>query len=161
MSTSSQSERLRKKLHLKEYLGELGRLLGRVVQEEELGSLAQVTTIRAAALKFDTQPAISHDIPFTERKSDRFVRFIQCLSEANPSHVYVWTPRTILCGVILVPSLNAIKLDFDFDINHEGVLVFLTSDLSDRLLLDFSTTDMNEQRLNIELQGRYWSRVSY
>ena len=75
--------------------------------------------------------------------------------------VYLWTPRTIDCGVLLVPSLDVVKFDFDFDVNEEGILVLLSSDLVDRLLLDFSKSCTGEERMTVESQGINWMHVDY
>lgn len=161
MTSPYLSQRLRQNLYKKQYLEELGALLGRAVLQEELGSLEHVKTIREALQKLDGQPVTSCEIPFAERKTDRFKRFIQRLIEANPSPVYVWTEHSIDCGLLLVPSLSEIKFDFDFSINADGVFVFRTSDLCDRLLLDFSISHTNEQILQIETQGEHWLDVVY
>ena len=81
--------------------------------------------------------------------------------DVNPSSIYVWTPRTIDCGALLVTSLAEIKFDFDFAINDEGILAFTTSDLADSLLLDFSNTSAGEEVLLVETQGPNWASVVY
>lgn len=53
-------------------------------------------------------------------------------------------------------SLAEIKFDFDFAINDEGILSFTTSDLTDKLLLDFSSTPEGEQVMTVETQGPNW-----
>ena len=73
----------------------------------------------------------------------------------------MWTQRTIDCGVLLVPALMAIRWDFDFAVNEEGILAFVTGDLADRLLLDFSELPTGEQRMKIETQGVNWEGVTY
>lgn len=161
MATSSLSEKLRQKLHLKEYLQELEALTGRAVQAGELGSLEQVATIRQIVQKFDAQPVVAFETAFSDRTSERFKRFVERLRNANSSPVYVWTPRTISCGALIVSSLDAVQFGFDFAINKEGILVFLTSDLEDRLLLDFSTTPTGEQCMRVETQGTNWAKIAF
>lgn len=161
MSSPSLSDRLRQKLHLKRYLEELGALTGRSVQADELGSLEQAAAMRMAAQRFDAQSSARCEIRFSDRNSGRFKKFLQSLMDANPSSVYVWTPRTIDCGALLVPSLDAIRFDFDFAINDEGILAFTTSDLGDSLLLDFLSTPTGEQVMKIETQGPNWARAVY
>ncbi|MDB3935502.1 hypothetical protein N9383_02140, partial [Granulosicoccus sp.] len=98
---------------------------------------------------------------FADRSSERFKNFVKRLNDANPFPVYLWSPRTIDCGALLVPSLNVISFDFEFKVNDEGIFVFLSSDLLDKLLLDFFTQTNGEQRLKIETQGTTWGRVTY
>lgn len=161
MSSLSLSEKLRQKLHLKSYLEELGALTDRPVQADELGSLEQSFAMRMAAQRLDAQSSSRYEIGFSDRSSERFKKFLQSLMDANPSSVVVWTPRTIDCGALTVPSLQAIRFDFDFAINDEGILAFTTSDRGDSLLLDFSSTPAGEQVMTIETQGRNWASVVY
>lgn len=146
---------------MKSYLAELRALTGRAVQADELGSLEQVAAMRMGVQKFVGQSLTACEIKFSDRGSERFKKFLRGLRDANPLSVYVWTPRTIDCGALLVPSLDVIRFDFDFTINHEGILAFTTSDLGDRLLLDFSSTPTGEQVMKIETQGSNWARVVY
>ena len=161
MSTQPSLEKLRQKLNLKRYLEELAVLTGRTVLGDELGGLELAVAIREASQKFATYTSASFEIPFSDRCSARFRQFVQKLHKANPTSVYLWTPRTIDCGVLLVPSLDVVKFDFDFDVNEEGILVLLSSDLVDRLLLDFSKSCTGEERMTVESQGINWMHVDY
>lgn len=146
---------------MKRYLEELSTLTGRIVQADELGSLEQTAALHRAAQKFIAQPLARYEIKFSDRCSERFKNFLQRLTDANPSSLYIWTEHTIDCGALLVASLAAIKFDFDFVINDEGILAFTTSDLVDRLLLDFSSTLAGEQVMTVETQGPSWVKIVY
>ena len=161
MPSASLTERLRRNLHLKKHLEELRALTGRVVHADELGSLDQFVAMRQSAQRFVDQPTVACEIPFSERSSERFKRFLQCLTYANPSPIYVVTPRADSCGVLLLSSLNEVRFDFVFKINEEGLLIFVTSDLEDRLLLDFSSTPTGEEIMKVEVQGSNWKKVAY
>lgn len=87
--------------------------------------------------------------------------FLQRLRDANPSPVYIWTEHTIDCGALLVPSISAIKFDFDFKINKNGVFTFETSNFKDSLLLDFFTTPEGEQVMEVETKGLNWAQIPY
>lgn len=154
-------QRLRRSINLQSYLRELSDLIGRPVRADELSSPEQAAEIRARAEGLIAEPAASTEVPFSDRMTERFRSFIQRLQAANPSSIQVWTPKTIDCGVIEVPSLAAVRFDFDFSINDDGILSFVTSGLTDRLLLDFSASLSGHQRMTIEVQGQSWSRVTY
>lgn len=158
---SSLSDKLQQKLNMKRYLEELGSLTGRVVQPDELCSLEQVVVMRQTAKELAAQHAVVFEIPFSDKGSSRFKTFIQKLKDANSSPVYLWTPRTMNCGALLVPSIGEIKFDFDFAINDEGILSFTTNDFRDSLLLDFTNTPMGEHFMKVETQGEHWAKVSY
>lgn len=161
MIIPSSPGRLRQKLNLKRYLAELSALTGGSVQADELVSLEQTASLREAQQKFGALPTSSSEIPFSERGSERFKEFVRRLHDTNPSSVYVWTQRTIDCGALLIPSLMAIRWDFDFAVNEEGMLAFVTSDMADSLLLDFSELHNGEQRMKVETQGANWEGVAY
>lgn len=161
MSPLSLHEKLQQKLYLKEYLKELSALAGQTVRADDLGSLEHAAAMRMNAKKSDVKATVVYKASFSDRSSERFKKFLRGLKDANSSAIYIWTPRTISCGALLAPSLNAINFDFDFNINDEGILAFTTSDLEDRLLLDFSSTPTGEQVMNIEIQGTNWPTVSY
>lgn len=161
MTMPSSSGKLRQKLNLKRYLAELSALTGGSVQDDELVSLEQTAALREAQQKFGALPMSFSEISFSERGSERFREFVRRLHDANPSPVYVWTQRTIDCGALLIPSLMAIRWDFDFAVNEEGMLAFVTSDMADSLLLDFSELHDGEQRMKVETQGANWEGVAY
>lgn len=161
MTTATSPEKLRQKLNLKKYLVELAALTGRSVSADELISLEQTAVLRVAQQKFAAQAIASAEVPFSDRGLTRFKEFVRRLHDANPSPVYVWTNRTIDCGALLVPSLTAIQWNFDFAVNEEGILAFVTLDLADSLLLDFSESPTGEQGLKVETQGAHWEGVAY
>jgi hypothetical protein len=162
MPTPSSSEKLRRQnLNLKRYLEELAALAGRSVQASELGSVEQALSIREGGVKFVEMATASSEIPFADLSSERFKSFVKRLNEVNPSPVYVWTPRTTDCGAFLLPSISAIRFDFDFTVNSEGILVFITNDFRDRLLLDYFILPTGEQRLKIETQGENWGGMGF
>lgn len=161
MPISSFSTKTRQKINIRSYLDELASLVGHSVNADDLGSIEQAVLMREASQKFVGQPSLCCQIAFEERSSMRFSDFVSRLYGANPASVYIWTPRTITCGVFLVPSVSAIKYDFDFDINADGVLAFLTSDLEDRLVLDFSESHTGEKIMSVETQGLNWGAVRY
>lgn len=138
MSDQTSSEKLRQKINIKKYLEELSMLTGRPVRADELCSLEQTIALRESAKQLEEQPAQRHTILFADQSSKRSEIFANNLCRSNNCPVYIWTPRTISCGALLVPSICSVEFYFDFSINEEGILVFLTSDLKDRLLIDFS-----------------------
>jgi hypothetical protein len=161
MLEPSSSEKIRRNIDLRRYLEELSALTGRQIRADELGSIEQAASIREDCQKFSAQASRVTEIPFPDRKLERFKKFVRRLSRANAASVYVWTPRTISCGVFLMPSIDAVRFDFDFAINEEGILVFVTSDLEDRLLLDYSNSPAGGRIMKVETQGTNWVGVTY
>jgi hypothetical protein len=157
----SASEKLKRKLGLKAHLAELAAVLGRPVGVEELGTPQQAVGLRDGAKGLASQPVTTFEMPFADRMSERFRAFVAKLHAANPSPIYVWIPTTIDCGAILLPSVVDINFGFDFEINDEGILSFVTADLADRLLLDLFVSSAGDQRMRVEIQGANWTQATY
>ncbi|HJU38245.1 MAG TPA: hypothetical protein VJ724_01635 [Tahibacter sp.] len=161
MSNESLSQRLRRNAGLKKYLSELESLTGRVVRSDELSDIDQAVATRQVAQRFRSQQPTSVDMPFSERLSERFAKFVRRLYEANPCPVSIWTPRTIDCGVFVVPSILSVRFDFDYSINDDGIFSFLSEGVDDRLVLDFFEENDGEQVLRVETNGVNWRDVAY
>lgn len=138
------------------YLAELRQLVGRDVAKEELLSVDETETIRARASEVEYSPAWRTQMEFSAKAGNRFRRFIRELHELNPSYVYVWMPLSNVCGVLPPVAISDINFDFDFALNPEGVLVVLTTDFSDKMVLDFSDADGGGKVLEVEVAGQNW-----
>jgi hypothetical protein len=159
LTSAARRELIRKKINLRPYLQELEILLKREVNPEELISLEQTRALEQAARTFIDQPKSCQEIPFNKRTSSKFSDFIHSLTELNPSSVYLWTPRSEDCGSILLPSLKSVDFGFPFSVNGAGLIIFITSDNADRLLLDFFHDSTGQERMQIETKGRHWFSV--
>lgn len=161
MSSSTASGEVRRRATIGAYLAELSALIGRRVDASELGSREQAILLRTKAQERFPMSAVSFEIPFSERTTERFRQFVLNLESAKTCPVYIWTPRTIDCGTVVVPSLASLSFDFAFGLNPEGILSFVTFDLSDRILLDFGRSADGEERMTVEVQGERWASVTY
>lgn len=161
MQYSKTTQKRQRRLFLRQYLHELTALVGREVLEEEIGSVDEAVHMRQLAKAISGVRREVAQIAFSEIRSNRFKEYIARLAKANDSVVLVWTPRTIFCGTFRIPSLEAVCLSFNFDINPEGNIVFTTEGVDDRLILNFDVDDQGEQILQIETQGAHWEQVSY
>ena len=150
-----------KKIHMRSHLDELRVLLGRAVAAEELCSLEQTESIRQASRKFRDQPVTACEIDFAAKQSDRFRSFVDRLAVANASPIYLWATYSVECGTLMVRSLRDVKFDFDFAVGEMDLLSVTTSDLQDRLLLDWFESDAGARRLKIETQGKHWAGMSF
>ena len=158
---SELSEKLSSKKELSRHLCELGLLVGRPVHKKELLSLNETESVRNQANQVIRQPVGKFDIPFEKKQETRFLKFIEHLTKVNPNDVYLWTPASNLCGVLRPVPLKTFRITFPFELNPEGIIVILTSDLSDQLLLDYSQGSNDEQLLEIEVSGERWGDIVY
>ncbi|MEO5968365.1 MAG: hypothetical protein ABIQ95_00435 [Bdellovibrionia bacterium] len=76
-------------------------------------------------------------IPFIEKESERFKKYIGQLQSANSSGVYIWIDRTNDCGTSIINSLLDIKWNFEFSCSENGIFVLEARNLQDRILFDF------------------------
>ncbi|MCG8422111.1 MAG: hypothetical protein MJE77_29665 [Proteobacteria bacterium] len=105
-------------------------------------------------------PSVTWEIGFREKETPRFRKFLERLHNSNASDVYLWTPATNICGLLPPLPLREVNFDFPFNLNPEGILTVLTSDLQDSLILDYSETEEGA-RLEIEAAGPHWSTVEF
>ena len=98
---------------------------------------------------------------FAEKSSARFQMFVHALGQLNPSPVYVWTPLSNVCGLLRPVSLSEVNFGFDFAVNPEGILVIMTADLLDKMLLDYSAGEAGEELLEVEIAGERWAQARY
>lgn len=145
---------------LRDYLGELSLLVGRPVTEQEL-SLPHVSAeIAEQSKSLMTQPSSTFTIPFADLSQPRFRLFIENLAARLSVPIMVFTPASRLCGFIEAPSVKHINFQFPFDINSDGILSFVASDLSNRLLLDFFKSPSGVETVQVEIEGAAW-QISY
>ena len=157
---SELSDKIALRRELSRHLRELSLLLGRPVHKDELLSLDETRRVRARANEIERQPLVRFAIPFEEKGEAVFAAFVERLANANSSDVYLWTPASNICGVLRPIPLRTVRLAFPFNLNPEGIVVILTSDLADQLLLDYST-EVDEQLLQVEVSGKHWGGVTY
>src|SRR5688500_5918049 len=157
---TSLEAKLRYNRSIKSYLAELRLLNNKDVSKEDLSSIVELEEIRRKSSLLKSLPISKFTIDFDERKSVRFNQYIQNLNKVNDSHIYIWTAKTNDCGLYKNGSIVDIDFSFPFEIN-EGVLVFLSIDLKDNLLLDFSNGTEGKRVLEVEAQGLNWPKISY
>lgn len=150
----------RKKRSLPAYLVELTSLADRQVNEEELTTLERTNEVRLELSRFADADPIAFTIPFSDLTTDKFKLFVSALSTANPSAVFLWTPRANDCGLLSLPSITKVQFSFPFELIPEGILVVSTVDCSDRLTLDFCENELGERLVEVELLGKHWANKS-
>ena len=53
------------------------------------------------------------------------------------------------------------NFNFPFNINEEGIIAFVTNDVADRMLLEFSINSVGQEVLIVETQGPNWASAMY
>ncbi len=150
--------RLQQTLQRPRHLRELGQLVGRTLTADDLLSIEDTESLRVHALSVVRAPSWRCQIPFADMQSPRFAHLVEKLQMANPSPVYVWTLLSNICGILRPIALSELRFDFDFTSLPDGILVLLTADFQNQMLLDFSEGEAAEQRLEIEVSGAQWAK---
>jgi hypothetical protein len=154
-------QKIQFKKNLPSYLIELKKLTGIDVNSESLSSVEDVESIRKKASALGSAKTTKFVMDFEEKNSERFKNFIENLFRSNNGPIYLWTSRSNLCGLYKLDSIRMVDFSFPFDLNPEGIVVFLAEDTSNKLLLDFSVDSQGQEILEVELQGKNWPLVKY
>ena len=162
----SRREYLRAKLEylndIEPYLLELGTLTNKTVNRCDLSSIEEVEEVRARLISgLKNSPTKSFEINFSEKEGVRFDAYVQSLYNSNREAVYIWTKGTNSCGLYKVDSMKSVNFSFPFEINNDEMLVFLSVDVKDRLLLDYFIDDAGDKIIEVRVRGLNWINVEY
>ncbi len=131
------------------YLHELELISGSKVIKDDLSSLGEVEQLRKKSTHTTYIQTDSYVILFTEKKSQKYILRLERFFGSDK--FLVWTSKTNYCGIFYLEGINCVDFSFPFDINDEGIVVFLNKDVQKKVISDFSTTASGEQVLEIEL----------
>nr|WP_001001499.1 hypothetical protein [Leptospira interrogans] len=151
-------KKFRYKLSMPKYIAEISQLTNNPFDETNLLTLNQTESIRRSPSKIKVMKKF--EIPFEEKNSERFSRFLNILYSKNQLPIYIWTEFSNDCGVYRIPSILDFNSHFAFEVNADGLIQLLSENLDDELIFDF-TEDNNERLLEVELSGANWIQVEY
>lgn len=150
------------KRNLSSYLLELKQITGIDVDSKSLSPIEDVEKLREQVSVLAVLNKTRFVISFSKKNSEQFGKFVVNLGKSNSNSIYIWTNRANFCGLYEVASINAVDFSFPFDVNPDGIVVFVTSDFSDKLLLDFyDDAEKQEEMIEVELQGKHWPFISF
>jgi hypothetical protein len=140
------------------HLRQLSLLTGGIVAREDLLTVDETEAVRENAKLIQYSSSWRDTIAFSEKSSPKFKTLIAELDELSSEGVYLWTPLSNLCGLLRPIPLDTIRWEFAFDLIPEGIIVFLSADLQDKLLLDYSSSSDGREELEIEVSGEKWTQ---
>ena len=158
--TSENREKIQYKINLTPYMLELNNFVLKRKGESDLLSIEKTRMNIEKSKNLDRMVLLKKTIPFAEKSSEKFKKYISLLQKANPAGVYIWLERTSICGTTIISSLKDINWGFDFNCSKNGVVEFVSTDLQDKILFDFFEED-GEQLLEIEVQGTNWPKINW
>lgn len=126
------------------YLKELSILTGSDVSIHDLSTLEEMESVRAESREINDKPISRFSIDFKCRCDEKFINYIKKLHLSDNGEIYIWTERTNLFGLYKIKSMIYIITSFPFELNEEGIVVFLTINLKNKLLFDFSIVNNNK-----------------
>lgn len=159
--TSERQKKIIYKTNIREYLQKLKYFLLRSVGEHDLLSLEETLALRTRAKEHFANEVKEFSVPFEEKTSERFQNYIRELSKANSAGIYVWIDRTIDCGTIGIPSLSDFNWAFAYDCDPDGTLTLVTTNLEDRMMLEYSEDNSGKRVLEVKVTGSTWPKISY
>jgi hypothetical protein len=111
------TKKLRRNKHLARHLAELGRLLRREVQPEDLLSLSETEALLARTA--NGIPDRKESFPFAEKDRGRLSPLVHAFPD---DLVYLWTALARDCGVHRAVPLSEVDFGFPFAFSPEGIL---------------------------------------
>lgn len=124
--------RLDYRTHLTQHLAELSRLTNQSVSATDLLSLDETDRIRKRSKTMIRQPKYKTVIPFSERSGPRMIELVTEIYRQYPQPVYLWTEHANECGALRLASILDFRLDFDFNVDTNGVFTFQTENLEQK-----------------------------
>lgn len=155
------NDKIQFKKTINSYLLEIKEFIGTDITPNLLSSREDMEEIRNKSYVLNDLEKLNFVMNFDLRKSKRFKQFIANLDKANNRPVYIWTEKSNVCGLYKASSIKAINFSFKFDVNDDGMVIFLTEDCNDRLLLDFYIDYKERKMLDLEVKGKNWFSVPF
>lgn len=60
---------------------------------------------------------------------------------STDNNIYVFTTLSRDCGAVLIDSINSFNFNFNFMDDHSGIISLISSDVKNKILLDFYEED--------------------
>lgn len=139
------------------YLAELKEITAQDIDSKCLTSPEKAKGLAIEASSIEDKDISKLVFDFDKKDSKEFKELVLSLKKCNERPMYIWTPRTKICGLYKPVAIDSINFSFEFDINVEGIMVLITEDFSDKILLDFYRDESNNKILELEVQGINWT----
>lgn len=135
--------------HLPEYLRELSKLLEREVKPTELLSIIETDEFIDSISYFKEQePDYKETISFSDKTSLITILCNTILDFEVPYMMYL--SHSLDCGLMKISSLSCFNLNFGFNDEHGGIIIFTRADGKERIILDYDE-EYSVQMLEIEI----------
>jgi hypothetical protein len=146
---------------LRSHLRTLSLFSRKPIQESDLLSAAETAFI-SGNWKSKTSPfSFGIELAFGEQLSHRFTDYISQLNHQNSSRIGVWIEHSIEYGALCLENISSVRFDFPFDFDRNGIVVFATIDLKEKMLIELIEHSEGVVTLRVEVSGASWKNVFY
>jgi hypothetical protein len=145
---------------MKEHLADMSLLTGREVSRYELLPLNRTLEIKGLIPSAMRANKRIFEVSFSELTSARLHHYVNQLAAVAARSVYLWTHLSYTCGLLELPSLTNIKLDFAFNAMPSGIFTVMTSDLKEAVTFDRYEEDHREI-VQVIAEGEIWPTIRH
>lgn len=130
-------EQKKRRLFGKQYLDEYKKIIEKITNNDfEILSIVETDEIIKNELKLKL--VFSKKILFKDKEELKSIIF-EHISVDNS--IYVFTSLSRDCGAILINNINSFNFDFNFSDDLSGIISLISSDIRNKILLDFYEED--------------------
>jgi hypothetical protein len=130
-------EQKKRRLFGKQYLDEYQEIIEKITNND-FKILSIVETDKLIEKESKLKLRFSKKILFNDKEELKRITFNNF--NTNDS-VYIFTSLSRDCGAVLIDSINSFNFNFNFMDDHSGIISLISSDVKNKILLDFYEED--------------------
>lgn len=130
-------EQKKRRLFGKQYLDEYQEIIEKITNND-FKILSIVETDKLIEKESKLKLRFSKKILFNDKVELKRITFNNF--NTNDS-VYIFTSLSRDCGAVLIDSINSFNFNFNFMDDHSGIISLISSDVKNKILLDFYEED--------------------
>jgi len=130
-------EQKKRRLFGRQYLNEYQDIIKKIINND-FEILSIVETDKIIEKERQLKLIFSKKILFKNKEELKSV-VLENISTDN--NIYVFTTLSRDCGAVLIDSINSFNFNFNFMDDHSGIISLISSDVKNKILLDFYEED--------------------
>lgn len=130
-------EQKKRRLFGKQYLNEYQKIIEKITDNNfEILSIVETDKIIENESKLKLK--FSKIILFSDKEE---LKNITLENLSTNDNIYVFTALSRDCGAVRIDSINSFNFEFNFMDDHSGIISLISSDVKNKILLDFYEDD--------------------
>ncbi|SUP53868.1 Uncharacterised protein [Weeksella virosa] len=130
-------EQKKRRLFGKQYLDEYQEIIEKITNND-FKILSIVETDKLIEKESKLKLRFSKKILFNDKEELKRITFNNFNAKDS---VYIFTSLSRDCGAVLIDSINSFNFNFNFMDDHSGIISLISSDVKNKILLDFYEED--------------------